>query len=51
MEKFGEDLDQDCLYYAIKLCNDKLPPKLPEVDTSRLEIAAQSAISFAILQV
>lgn len=49
--KLNDELDQDCLYYAIKLCNDKLPPLLPKINENLIEIRVESSISFAMIQV
>lgn len=49
--KLNDELDQDCLYYAIKLCNDKLPQMLPKIDEHLVDIRVESSVSFAILQV
>lgn len=49
--KLSDDLDQDCLYYSIKLCYDKLPQMLPKINENLFEITSECSISFVILQV
>lgn len=49
--KLTNDLDQDWLYYAIKLCNDKLPPPLPKIDENSLEFTPINSVSFSLYQV
>lgn len=49
--KLNNELDQDCLYYAIKLCNDKLPPLLTKINENLIDVRVHSSISFAIIQV
>ncbi|CAF0814108.1 unnamed protein product [Brachionus calyciflorus] len=48
--KLNDDLDQDWLFYSIKLCNDKLPPLLPKIDETKLSLDPGHSIAFAIYQ-
>ncbi|RNA04920.1 dynein beta ciliary-like, partial [Brachionus plicatilis] len=48
--KLNEELDQDCLYYSIKLCNEKLPPLLPKLDKSELKFDPSNSVAFAIFK-
>lgn len=49
--KLNEELDQDWLYYSIKLCNEKLPPLLPKLDKSELNFHPDDSVSFALFKV
>ena len=49
--RLNDDLDQDWLYYSIKLCNDKLPPLLPKLDETKLNFEPSNSIGFAMYQV
>lgn len=49
--KLNEELDQDWLYYSIKLCNEKLPPSLPTLDNAELNFDPSNSVSFALYKV
>jgi hypothetical protein len=50
--KLEEEIQQDWLNFALQTCNDKLPPKLPNILNEKLiSFAPENSISFAIFQV
>lgn len=49
--KLNNELEQDWLYYSIKLCNDKLPPLLPKINEKAFDFGPENSISFALYQV
>jgi hypothetical protein len=47
--KLSDELQQDWLYYSIKLCNEKLPGFLPKLhDDKYIEFKPDNAVAFAI---
>lgn len=50
--KLDEEIQQDWLNFAIQMCNDKLPPKLPNVSNKKLiNFSPENSISYALYQV
>lgn len=49
--KLNEELNQDWLYYSIKLCNEKLPPLLPKLNKLELNFHPNDSVSFALFKV
>ena len=49
--KLNDELEQDWLYFAIKMCYEKLPGKLPNIDESMIEFKAENSVEFALYQV
>ena len=49
--KLTEELEQDWLYYSIKMCNDKLPPKLTLINEKLLDFSPENSIAFALYEV
>ncbi len=50
--KLEQHIKQDWLYYAVQMCNDRLPPKLPTLsETLRDTFGPDKSISFALFQV
>ena len=49
--KLNDELEQDWLYFAIKMCYEKLPSKLPNIDESMIEFKAENSVEFALYQV
>ena len=49
--KLEQDIQQDWLHYAIKMCTDKLPPKLPQLNENALDFGPEKSVAFALYQV